>query len=163
MNTRFQFLNNVISYKMFFDGPYIFRIFLSLKIKYEFLPQWRFSSLFSFILLVEGISLFFKNGDWELRMRRGTDRVWGNEKEGEWGREWGSTAWRGLINMKSHSMVYGRDQILFYPLTLLYYTLDLKEYKPHPVHVPCTETHSSGTYNTSLRLLTSTLFGKLLH
>ena len=141
------------------------RIFPS-KTKYEFLPQWRFSSLFSFILLVEGIfSFFFENGDWELRMRmgRGTDRVWGNEKEGEWGREWGSTAWRGLINMKSHSMVYGRDQILFFPLTLKCTILVLKEYKPHPVHATSTEIHSVWAHITSLKLITSTLFDKLLH
>ena len=41
------------------------RIFPS-KTKYEFLPQWRFSSLFSFILLVEGIFSFFRK--WRLRI-----------------------------------------------------------------------------------------------
>ena len=48
-----------------FYNTFSSRIFPS-KTKYEFLPQWRFSSLFSFILLVEGIFSFFRK--WRLRI-----------------------------------------------------------------------------------------------
>ena len=120
-------------------------------LKYEILPQWRFSSLFSFFLLAEGISLFFRK--WRLRIKNENGKRH-RPSLGEWKRGGVRAGVREhcLTRANKYEKPFNGlrtgPNTFLPPHTQLYYTNSRIERVQTPSRT-CSETQCLGTYITS--------------
>ena len=143
-------------------NPYIFRIFGSQKQSMKSYHSGAFPPFFLLSYWLKGFLFFSKmeTENWEWEWEEAQTEFGGMKKRGVRAGVREHCLTRANKYEKPFNGLRTGPNTFLPPHTIVLYSI---EYKPHPVHALCAEIHSVWAHVTSLKLITSTLFDKLLH